>query len=402
MRTSGRCPRWTRAVRSRAMVDAPEAPRDRVGRDEWLLLTSMAVIWLVMLAWTPGMTLQEDARRFIEIASAPGTPYRDFAVEYPPLETLLILLLGRGSDLAVVWRMALINGVSTVGCWWVLRRYWSRDIGALFLWFALPMQVFMPFRVDMLAVLVIVGGIVLADRRHTIAGGLLAAAGIVLRVWPAVVVPVFLLRRRPRAFVVSVLVTIVVGLWWVAVSGTDAVTQVSGYRGATGWQVESGPGVVDQIVHPSEPFRFEQGAVRVGSMLPWEMRSLRFVTIALVVAAWWLGSRRPIDPAGAPALAAVAVLLALSPVFSPQYVAWLLPWAAIVAAERRARDVRILMIGAGVFASLAIAVYIWDRYQLGLEVLSIGRMVCVVGLAVVGFMHKRVDAGVALEAAAAA
>ncbi len=204
------------------MVDAPEAPRDRVGRDEWLLLASMAVIWLVMLAWTPGMTLQEDARRFIEIASAPGTPYRDFAVEYPPLETLLILLLGRGSDLAVVWRMALINGVSTVGCWWVLRRYWSRSIGVLFLWFALPMQVFMPFRVDMLAVLVIVGGIVLADRRHTIAGGLLAAAGIVLRVWPAVVVPVFLLRRRPRAFVVSVLVTIVIGLWWVAVSGTDA------------------------------------------------------------------------------------------------------------------------------------------------------------------------------------
>jgi len=313
-------------------------------------------------------------------------------VEYPPLETLLILLVGRGSDVAVVWRMAIINGVSTVGCWLLLRRFWSPVVAVLFLWFALPMQVFMPFRVDMLSVLMILAAIVLADRNRATAGGMLAGASIIFRVWPAVIAPVFLLRRRPRAFIVALLVTVVLGAWWVAVSGTDAVTQVSGYRGATGWQVESAPGLVEQFVHPGQSFRFEQGAVRVGTMVPWEMRLLRFLTVALVAVAWWLGSRRLIDPAGAPALAAVALLLALSPVFSPQYVAWLLPWAAIVAAERRSHDVRILMIGAGVFASLAIAVYIWDRRPAELEVLSIGRMICVVGLAAVGLIHRRVDA----------
>jgi hypothetical protein len=361
----------------------------------------MPVIWLIMLAWTPSM-LHDDARRFIEIAFSPGTPYRDFAVEYPPLETLLILLVGRGSDMAVVWRIAVINGVSTVGCWWLLRRFWSPVVGVLFLWFALPIQVFMSFRVDMLSVLLIPAAIVLADRRHTTSGGFLAAASIVLRVWPAVLTPVFLLRRKPRAFIITILVTIVLGLWWVAVSGTDAVTQVSGYRGATGWQVESTPGLVEELLHPGEPFRYEQGAVRVGSMLAWEMRLLRLATVALVGVAWWLGSRRAVDPAGAPALAAVAVLLILSPVFSPQYVAWLLPWAAIVAAERRARDVRILMIGAGVFASLAIAVYLWDRQVAELEVLSIGRMICVIGLAVIGFTHRRIDTSVEMDAAAAA
>jgi hypothetical protein len=382
------------------MVEEPGGADDRIGRIEWILFATMAVVWVVMLAWTPS-TLHDDARRFIEIAFAPGTPYRDFPVEYPPVETLLILFLGRGSDMAVVWRIAVVNGASTVGCWWLLRRYWSPTVAVLFLWFALPLQLFMPFRVDMLSVTLILGAIVLADRKHTVASGLAAGVSVVLRIWPIVLAPVFLLRRRPRAFVVTVLVTLVLGLWWVAVSGTDAVTQVSGYRGATGWQVESGPGLVAQLVHPGEPFRYEQGAVRVGLMLPWEMRLLRFATIALVILAWWLGSRRPVDPAGAPALAAVAALLTFSPVFSPQYVAWLLPWGAIVAAERRARDVRILMVGAGVFASLAIAVYLWDRRAAELEVLSIGRMICVVGLAVIGLTHRRVDATQELDTAAA-
>ena len=36
-----------------------------------------------------------------------------------------------------------------------------------------------------------------------------------------------------------------------------------------------------------------------------------------------------------PALAAVAALLVCSPVFSPQYVAWLLPWAAVAGGDGR-------------------------------------------------------------------
>jgi Glycosyltransferase family 87 len=384
------------------MVQGSDATRDRVGRDEWLLLAAMGAIWLVLLAWTPGPTLRNDALRFSEIASASGTPYRDFAVEYPPLETVLILLVGRGSNAAILLRIAVINGVSTVGCWWLLRRFWSRETALSFLWFALPIQVFMQSRVDALSVLMILGAIVLADQRRSSASGLLASASIFFRVWPAVMAPVLLLRRRPTAFVVTVIATVVIGLAWLAVSGTDAVTQVSGYRGATGWQVESAPGLVAQFVHPGDPYRYEQGAVRVGVMLPWEMRVLRLATVVLVLIAWWLGSRRAVDPAGAPALAATGVLLALSPVFSPQYVVWLLPWAAIVAVERRSRDVRILMIGAGCFASLAIAVYIWDRRPLLLELLSVGRMICVVGLVVIGFTHRRVDSHAEVGTVAAA
>jgi hypothetical protein len=385
----GRCPGWMRAVRSRAMVSRSEAAT-RTNREEWLLIGLMAAIWVLMLSWTPGITLHEDTRRFMEISSAPGTPYRDFTVEYPPFETLLILFLGRGSEVAVVWKLAIINGASTLGCWILLRRFWSRRVSTLFLWFALPIQFFMAFRLDALSVLMMLGAIVLADRRRTTSGGILAAAGVMFRVWPIVVIPVFLIRRRARAFVIAALVTLLAGVCWVAISGTGAVSQVSGYRGATGWHVESGPGVLDQVLHPDAQVHLEEGALRVGSMLPWEVRSLRLVTLVLVASAWLLGSRRTVDPSGGPALAAVSVLLVLSPLFSPQYLVWLLPWAAVTASERRVRDVQILTIGAGVFASLAIAIYIWSRYANVLEIVSLGRIICVVGLAVIGFTHARI------------
>jgi hypothetical protein len=44
---------------------------------------------------------------------------------------------------------------------------------------------------------------------------------------------------------------------------------------------------------------------------------------------WLLARRRPFPPAGAPALAAIAALLVFAPVFSPQYVVWLVGWGAI-------------------------------------------------------------------------
>jgi hypothetical protein len=398
---SGRCPGRMRAVRSPAMVSRSKAVT-RTDREEWLLIGLMAAIWVLMLSWTPGLTLHEDSRRFIEISSAPGTPYRDFTVEYPPFETLLILFLGRGSEVAVVWKLAIINGASTLGCWLLLRRFWSRSVSTLFLWFALPIQFFMAFRLDALSVLMMLGAIVLADRRRTTAGGVLAAAGVLFRIWPIVVLPVFLIRRRAQAFAIAALVTLFAGICWVAISGTSAVSQVSGYRGATGWHVESGPGVLDQVFHPGEQLYFEEGAVRVGSMLPWEVRSLRLVTVVLVATAWLLGSRRLVDSTGGPALAAVCVLLVLSPVFSPQYLVWLLPWAAVTASERRVRDVQILTIAAGVFASLAIAIYIWSRDSNVLEIVSLGRIICVVGLAVIGLTHARIatePADSALEAA---
>ena len=59
------------------------------------------------------------------------------------------------------------------------------------------------------------------------------------------------------------------------------------------------------------------------------------LTLVTVVAIWLLARRRPFTPAGAPALAAVAALLVFAPVFSPQYVVWLVAWGAIAGRDGR-------------------------------------------------------------------
>jgi hypothetical protein len=70
-----------------------------------------------------------------------------------------------------------------------------------------------------------------------------------------------------------------------------------------------------------------------------------------------------------------------------------MPWAAIVAAERRALDVRILAVGAAVTASMVFVVYWGEPYAIReLLVLSAVRAVCIAGLASVGFSHREVDA----------
>jgi hypothetical protein len=261
----------------------------------------------------------------------------------------------------------------------------------VFLWFTLPLQVFMPFRLDAVPVALVLAGIVLADRDRETLGGSAFATAILFKVWPLVLLPILLIRGRLRALVATVATVIVGGLLWVAVSGFDAIRQVESFRGATGWHIESVFGVAASMF-TSDRLRVEAGASRIGQIEGWQIVALRALTMGAVALAWWLARRRQVGAAGGPARATVASLLALSPLASPQYEAWLLPWAAIVASERRRADVRILTVGAAVTASFVFAVYWGDPYAVReLLVLAALRAVCIVGLALIGFEHRSVD-----------
>jgi hypothetical protein len=245
----------------------------------------------------------------------------------------------------------------------------------------------MPFRLDMLSVLLIVAAISVAARGWQTAAGISAAAGVLFKVWPLAIVPIFAVRGQRRALVTTCVTAVVGVAAWVSVFGVDAARQVLTYRGATGWHVESVFGIATYLTSSPDP-RIDAGASRIGTMVAWEVAVLRALTIVLISVAWVRARSRGGDAAGGPALAAVATLLILSPVASPQYVSWLLPWAAITASERRRLDVPILTLGAGVFASLVFSAY-WGNHDLFiLEVLSGGRALCVLGLAVVGFTHE--------------
>jgi hypothetical protein len=352
-------------------------------------LAVMAVMWTFLLVWPPAGARQGDVLRFNQIAHG-GTPYVDQQVEYPPLETLVILAVGSLGIGGTAVLVAIVNAVATIGSWLLLRRHWSPEVGRMFLWFLVPLQIFMPFRLDGVPLVLTVAAIALADRGREWEGGVAWGAAILFKVWPVFLLPMLLLRRRSRALLVAVGTALIGAAVWVATSGSDAVRQVESFRGATGWHIESVYGIVDSLVTDGA-VRVEAGATRIGVTAGWEIVLLRGLTLAAIAAAWILARRRPIDSAGGPALAAITSLLLLSPVASPQYVAWLLPWAAIVATERDGWDVRILAVGASVSAAAVFAVYWENQYALHeLLALASARFLCLVGLAVIGFTHRSV------------
>jgi hypothetical protein len=138
---------------------------------------------------------------------------------------------------------------------------------------------------------------------------------------------------------VALVITGAVGaLAWAAFAGLSGFQQVLSFRDATGWQVESVPGILWHLHDPSR-IKFESGAFRTGVMPVWGRPLLTLVSVLLVVGAWWLAARRRQAGAGdhvvyaeAP-LASVLAVLILAPILSPQYVVWVLPFAAIVAAR---------------------------------------------------------------------
>jgi hypothetical protein len=113
-------------------------------------------------------------------------------------------------------------------------------------------------------------------------------------------------------------------------------------RGAPGWQIESTVGILVWIF-TGGPITFVLNADRVGAATQTEKLALGLAAIGAVTLVWWLAARqRGRDPHGGAALSAVASLLIFSPVFSLQYVAWLLPWAAIAHQDEPAGPARLL------------------------------------------------------------
>ncbi len=187
-------------------------------------------------------------------------------------------------------------------------------------------------RLDLVAVALAVWGIVLS-RREQRPGGIALGAAVLTRLWPVVLLPLVAIERRTRP-IRALIVTVVVGVaGWLAVGGPGAIREVLTFRGARGWEVESTVGVVVWTLTGER--RFEQGAFRAGVVPGWARLLLLAALIGGLAALWWRVRSYPGELAGAPALVSVAILLVLSPLLSPGYVIWLLPWGALAAMQDR-------------------------------------------------------------------
>jgi hypothetical protein len=274
-----------------------------------------------------------DVARFVQLAHAGGVPYRDVPIEYAPVEYLLIVAVAGASTTSAVIRIVALALGCDLAIAVILARGWGRAAAARYLLFGLPLVWLLYLRLDLATVLLAVAGLALARRRQA-AGGIVLAVAAAAKLWPGTLAPAFLVERRRRAFSAFVLTATLVAVAWFGIGGTEGFRQVATFRGATGWGAESTVGTVVWI-GTGGPLRFEQGTTRVGEVPALARAGLALALAALLVAIWWR-ARDGASVEGGASLAAVAAVIALSPLFSLQYAMWLLPWAAIGADGRRA------------------------------------------------------------------
>lgn len=316
------------------------------------LLLLRVVVVVSVIADVPRFP-SSAATRFHEIAHAAGTPYRDFAVEYPVGEVALIHALGSWSVGIARGLLAAVAFGADLAVFACVAAGWGRRAAQRYLLLGAPLLAFAYRRADLVAVALAVGGAAAGRRGREGRAGVLLGLGTLGKLWPWVLLPVLFLQRRMRAAWIWA-GTVAAGLvGWLALGGAEGIRQVVSLRDAVGWELESSVGAV---VWPlTGEHRYEQGANRTGSIPGWARAAMAALLIAGLVAIWWRAAHLRLDPAGAPALAAVATLLVLSPVLSPGYLTWLLPWAAIASLDAR----RIAGVAAAPVVITGVIVLLW-------------------------------------------
>ncbi|MDA3038407.1 MAG: hypothetical protein O3C27_02555 [Actinomycetota bacterium] len=291
-----------------------------------------------------------DASRFQAIHDAPGRPWIDHGVEYPPGSVALIELItvqvgesvfGEG----VVGTQRLLVALSLVvdlGVAVVLERH-RRDAGLAYLVLGTAVVPAGLLRFDLwAAACTAIGLIFLAQqnrkgRAHVMAVGgfaLAVVAGAAIKISPGLLIAVALAVRKKTEAVVALVCGAFVAAGWLVWAGTDALTQVTSLRGAEGWHVESVPGSL-LVLTGAGPARFEADAYRIGTLDDDLVLAGRVMTLLIVVGLGVLVHRRSRTPGMAASaaplamLGSTAALVLTAPLLSPQFLLWLTPAAAL-------------------------------------------------------------------------
>jgi len=301
-----------------------------------LIVVRVVVVGAVLHAganYRPGTAYSNDVTRYREIATATGLPYRDFAVEFPPVSLAFIEAISSSRDHMmenIAWASVLLD-LLVAGA---LAYGWGRrtSIAYLVLGSIFLLYPFVYFRLDLLSVALAVWGVALVKRGHDVSGGVSLALAVLAKLWPLALVPFLVVERRPRAMLAFVATGSAVVGAWLAVAGTRGVEQVLSFRHARGWHIESVGGELVRL-SAGGPIANSSGALRIGDVSLGVTAALGALLIGVVGWVWWRAAHVQ-DPGGglvsgvAP-ITAIAAFLVCSPLLSPQYVLWILPFAAV-------------------------------------------------------------------------
>lgn len=288
---------------------------------------------VLLLVWTRprGVNFFGDAEVFWGRArdmSLHHLPYRDFLWEFPPLTTPVLIPAPLVSERAFVAWFGLVMMAAEYGSLLVLRRGRSRDdalaLTAYWTIVGLPLAAFTWFRFDFLAVFFATLGIVAIAPVARFRGQV--TAGFAVKLWPVTLLAAPVLQRRWRSVIVSLTGVGAVVLAWYAFS-PSGFREYLRYRRGTGLQAESTLGAIRMVM--GAPRSVGSGALVTDAGRFAHADTVAFVLLALfaaitLAAAW----RRPV--AIVPLIGALTTAVMLfSRILSPQYLVWLLPFAAL-------------------------------------------------------------------------
>lgn len=281
---------------------------------------------------------RSDPVRYQAIAQKDGRPWQDFEVEYPPVLVTVVEAIDTGDFDSFLSRLILLQVAADIACGLLLLKGWGHRAAVSYLVLSMPLLPILYTKLDFLAVLAALLAVLLVRHGRERAGGVTLAVATFTKLWTVALAPLLLVRARWRTLATAAAVGGAGLVGWVAFAGVDGPIQVATFRGARGWQLESFPANL-LLLFQDPAVRHESGAWRVGNMPGALGLLLVAVGLGLALAAALLARsviRRvdtDFDEFGTPAAVAIAGLLVSATLFSPQFMIWLVPFAAIAAAQ---------------------------------------------------------------------
>jgi Glycosyltransferase family 87 len=308
----------------------------------------------------------ETYRGYAERLLAGTTPYRGFALEYPPLALIpmavpavVAALFGGGPD-AYATAFAAVQAIVAMLAGWLILRVSPRPIGALATWAALVVAgaVSVAWRYDLWPAVTVLAAVVAAERGRPGLAGVALGLGTAMKLFPIVALPILVVRMvavadRPGLWrlvggTVVALAAVAVGVAFVA--GADALQPLA-YQLERGLQLESvgsgllllghvAGGLPVSVSHEFGSLQLTAPGAEALAAASSFVEAALVVVVTLVAAAAF---RRDVRLSGSIPLertaeATVAVLLALlvgSKVFSIQYIVWFLPLVPLLRVPQR-------------------------------------------------------------------
>lgn len=326
----------------------------------WAAAGAIAVRVLAALAlmfgpWTDEPSELEgwDVSRFQEISDTAGTPYIDHEVEYPPLTVIVAEVVLADDVVSSHQRLVALSLLIDLAAAAVLARAFGSRTGVAYLLIGLPLVPSGLLRLDLWAALAAVIAAAAIARTHRnpsqhtaierrratidlVIFAAMVSIGAMIKLWPALLIAAAIGIKQSRAAATAAATGAVAGIVWLATSGTAALQQITSLRGVTGWHLESIPGSFIALFTSEAP-RLEADAFRIGEINDTVVLIGRLVAIGTITAAAALARRSNRQAAERLALVmliSVAALIVTAPLFSPQFLLWLTPWAAIVHRDR--------------------------------------------------------------------